>query len=417
MKLLVLVLLQFVITFAIGQKTERFDGEFYNGISIKGTANYTYYTDSNNKNIKHGSFRYSAREKTDSWRYSHSISGSYDNGLKDGIWTYNLVSKDFDKDQYGYFFDVEVQLTAAYSKGNPQGKWQYHCLISKHKRIAKQGKFRNTDESITENINIALNWKNGVLIDSLIINDLLKQTISISMDDRGFLNGAYSIETKSKIDTKNYEAGILASTIKGGIEETDVEYAAYKKLKSPESQVKKKKNSVLSQKPNDIETYLNKYIYNEVYFMSRYIDGDLLLITDKKFGDFIVKYKGLYYFELSPILNSKELEIDNDIKVKYEKIKQAEWQVNQNIRKNPKVQRYIDDKLRITTALKEYDRFECQMSYYKKYVSLEKLLKDGQYKCFNMPDADKFKTKIDYLNSLNEMSIKQYSILTAYQQL
>jgi hypothetical protein len=63
MRLLIIIILQLTLTFVYGQKTERFNGEFYNGTKIKGEANYSYYNDNNNKKVKHGAFRYSAREK------------------------------------------------------------------------------------------------------------------------------------------------------------------------------------------------------------------------------------------------------------------------------------------------------------------------------------------------------------------
>lgn len=417
MRLFIIIIFQFIILSVIGQKTERFNGEFFNGIKIKGEANYSYYTDDKNNKIKHGSFRYSAREKTDNWRYSHSISGNYINGLKDGIWSYNLASKDYEKNKDGYFFIIDVQLTATYSSGYPDGEWQYTCKISKHKKENKQGRLRNTQSVIAENIFIKLNWKKGVLIDSLIIKDQLNKNITARMNGKGLLIHNFKVVSGSETMSWFYNEGILKNNTKDSITITNNEFTAYQNLKNADEQCRKKRQSLFSQDECQIENYLNTHIFNHDYFLYRFIDGDKILKYKNKFGDFDVRYKGLYYYRLIPILNEKEIKIIKDIQVKHEKIKQAEWQVNRDILKNPSNQKYKDDKLRIAQALKIYKRLECHISYYKLYLSLETLLKDGQYRCSNLKNPEDINSKLDYLNAINETSIKQFQILQINQQL
>lgn len=417
MKFIVLFSLLLLFISGAAQKTERFTGDFYNGIKINGTANYSFYTNEQNQKIKHGAFRYSAREKSETWRYSHSITGSYSKGLKEGSWNYLLTSKDFEKDQEGHFYNIDVSMTAEYSNGYPNGRWVYQCKISKHKKENKQGRIRNTASQVTTDVHIVLNWKNGVLIDSLIIDDAFQQNISLVMNNNGFLDGNYHIKSKDQSKNKNtiYEAGILKKTYNGSKSNLDTEYSCYTSLPQASEKVKMTKESLFKSKPKPISDYLNTHIFNSDYFMYRYIDGDKILKRDKKFGDYSVKYKGLYYYNLSPIMDAEENVIISEINSAYQKLKQADAKNKYYISKYPNDKQYQDKQRYIKTALSSFNKINCHISSYRKYLSLQKTTAMANQSCSPIKNTEGLKKKTDYLQLLKDLADYQINILKTHQ--
>ncbi|MDC1395802.1 hypothetical protein N8368_04785, partial [Bacteroidia bacterium] len=79
-----------------GQSLKSYNGSFANGSNQTGQATYNYYEDSKTKEyIKQGAFRYSLVGKDDNKGLKHTISGNYEKGLKQGIWTYTVVMNDY----------------------------------------------------------------------------------------------------------------------------------------------------------------------------------------------------------------------------------------------------------------------------------------------------------------------------------
>jgi len=402
------------------QKTERYSGDFFNGEKIKGTANYTYYKDSNNEQVKEGSFRYSAREKNDKYRFSHSISGNYKSGYKIGKWTYNYSSKDYKIDKEGYYYTVEVNLNALYNNGYPNGKWTYSSKINKYKKIIKQGRLKKIDIQKVKDLRIQLSWNKQKLCDSLIVINNLGENIYISMNEDGYLDGEFAfIEDIEGVRKEfwNYKDGILVNK---GIDTNIVinkEYLSYTNLKSPNTEVKKVASSLLIKESCEINKYLREEIFNHDYTLYRYISGDKVVRKDKKTNKIKLVYKGLYFYKLKPILSSKENELIKGIEVNHEKVRQAEWLVNRQILKNPKVKKYTENKRRIVQALNEFDKIDCNISIYKNYINIDNIKLVSQNKCGVNSNSSTIINKEEYLDALVYSSKHQIKILEAYNQL
>jgi len=415
MKYAFLLILQFSILFSFGQKTEKFNGDFFNGIKIKATASYAFYRDDNNNQIKDGSFRYSAREKNDKWRYSHSISGTYKKGLKTDKWNYNYSSKDYKQDKDGYYYSIDVTLSSFYDNGYPNGKWTYSSKINKYKKILNKGKYKKTDLLEVKDIEITLNWKKSKLVDSLIIYDRLGENISVKMNNEGIIDGELAFVNENK-EFWRYQNGI--PTEKGV--DTNVivnkEYISYKKILNPESNVKKIKSSLLSRDGCIITKYINEEIFNHDYSLYRFIGGDKVIKKDEKTNQYKKLYKGLYIYKLKPILTKKESEIIRNIISDNERIRQAEWLTNQQILKNPKNKKYQDDKKRIVYALNEFKAVNCFLKYYKDYLNIDNIRIVSQRKCGNLDNSALLKTKMEYLEEIKHKADLQVRILEAYDQ-
>ncbi len=415
MKLAILTALQLIIIVSFAQKTERYNGAFYNGEKIKGNASYTYYRDKDNKQVKDGSFRYSAREKNDKWRYSHSISGTYKDGYKTGKWIYNYSTKDYKQDNEGYFYTINMTLQSIYNNGYPSGKWLYSNLTTKYKKILNKGKYKKVNITNIKDVKITLNWDKNTLIDSLIIKNNIGESIYANFNKEGFFNGEFVFIGDEK-EFWQYNNGI--PTYKG-IDTTimiNKEFKSYNQIKNKDAKVKKIKKSLLNKEGCVIAKYLNEDIFNQDYTLFRYIDGDRIITTDKRTNEDKLLYKGLFFYKLKPILSKKENEVIKTISIYHQRIKQAEWLTNRQILEDPKNTKYKDDKERIVYALNEFKEINCFLKYYEDYLNIENIKVVTENKCGAIKNSILLKTKEDYLNGIYNKAKHQIDILTAYNQ-
>jgi len=415
MKTALLIVFNLIITLSFAQKTERFNGDFFNGDKIKGTASYAFYRDDNNKQVKEGTFRYSAREKNEKYRYSHSISGNYKKGLKNDKWTYNYSTKDYKQDNDGYYYSIDVELNSQYDNGYPSGKWVYSSKIVKYKKILKKGKYKKTNLVDVKDLSITLNWVKNRLVDSLIIKNRLGESIYVKMDSEGVMNGEFYFLEDQK-EFWYYENGILKNK---GVDTNIIinkEYSSYNQIKNPDETVKKVKKSLLSRDGCLVSKYIHDEIYNHDYSLYRYIGGDNIIQNDKKTNQPKLVYKGLYFYSLKPILNKKENDIIRSIVADNEKVRQAEWLTNQQILKNPKEKKYQEDKKRIVNALKEFDQVNCFISFYKEYLNLDNIKVVTQTNCGVLDNSDLLESKYEYLEGIKHKADQQMKILKAYDQ-
>jgi len=415
MKTALIIVINFFVILSFAQKTERFNGEFFNGDKIKGNASYTFYRDNNNKQIKEGTFRYSAREKNDKYRYSHSISGNYNKGLKNGKWNYNYSTKDYKQDNDGYYYSINVELNSQYDNGYPSGKWLYNSKIVKYKKILKKGKYKKTNLVDVKDINITINWIKNRLVDSLIINNKIGESIYVTMDNEGIMNGEFYFLDEQK-EFWYYDDGILKNK---GIDTNIIvnkEFKSYNTFSSPDTKAKKIKKSLLSRNGCIIAKYIKDEIFNPDYTLYRYIGGDKIIATDKSTNKIKLTFKGLYYYKLKPILSEKEGEIIKSIVADNEKVRQAEWLTNQQILKNPKKAKYKEDKKRIVRALKEFDNIDCFLNYYKNYLNLDNIKIVTRTNCGELNNTALLRSKEEYLDEIRHKADQQMKILKAYNQ-
>ena len=415
MRLLTLIIILTSFSLAsYSQKTLRYSGDYFNGERIKGSANFAYYLNKKNEKVKNGPFRYSAREKGKTWRFSQNISGEYIKGNKDGDWTYNLNSKEVKKDRDGYFYDITVDMTAKYDKGFPKGKWEYDCIISRYKKEMKSGRLRKTAATNVKDLKIILNWKKGKLVDSLIIIDKLSSNIIVSMNKMGVLSNNLIIDNNKVKSITKYSKGVEVSQNKVGKSFVNLEYQEYSSLEDKENRVRKIKNSLFA-KPNCIiEKYLTENIFNNEYFLYRFIEGDKLLHSNNQYNDYSITYNGLYYYTLEPKTTIEEEKILKEIDVALEKTNEAFWYNKRALAKSPKDKSLLADRQRINFALTKYEDIYCYLSVYKKYLNLLNI--QNHLKCKNLNFETQPISRIEFLYEIKHQSDLQYRILSTHNQ-
>ncbi len=395
------------------QKTERYDGDFYSGGKIKGSATYAFYK-SNNQTIKHGSFRFSAREKTDDWRFSHSISGNYKNGLKDGNWTYNYISKDFESDKTGFFFSYEIILEANYKDGMPDGQWKYKGIIEKYKKIDQQNRTKKESPITVEKIFIEATWNKGILVDSLIFLDSIgNYFVRVQLSENGILNGLFEIQKAGKSQSEVWENGILKLINTTTEPKEEEQFTFYKKLKNPSLSISLIENTKLNSNNNELKKLLIKYLFNDKYFLYRYVEGDQIIIKQQEFGNYEVDIKGLIYYDLTPIMTPEEQSLIKNIEEKDEQLKQMERLNAKKLASEPTNQALKNKKDQLKTSIVKVNFIRCQISAYQRQLTLLGTQNQIKKDCNQMVEIKNYKTKLDFLRQLNTQVDNIHKLMSA----
>ncbi len=413
MKYFIAFILILSYTVVLCQKTIHYDGDFYNGGKIKGHANYGYFLNDDKQEIKQGLFRYAAKEKTKQWRYNNSINGSYTKGLRDEKWIYNLTSKDFEKNNEGYFIDITQYLSAFYTKGKPNGAWNFHLIKTKHRKIKKKNRLRNTTEIGVKNVTIHLHWSHGTLIDTLNILDSTTKQLTAIMDSTGILKSKI-LHLNNTIKTYHYSNGILTDSVINSIKYNNPEYTEYTKIRNKTKTVKLQKQSILNDQSSDFREYIEKYCFYNPFFLNRYIGGDLSIKKSKRYGNYRIILKGLYYFEPQPILTANDKAIIKNIQIQFEQIKQAQWVTNRELKQHPKSTELLLNQHRLQNALHIYQKILKITDSYKKYLSLQMLISQDNN---IITSNNKIASRHEYITAIENIADRQIQLLKVHHQL
>lgn len=379
--LLILSLLAIFAKPSFGQKPKTYEGAFQNGIPAKGMARYSYYLDKRGNKIKQGSFRYLVKEKTHEYRLTHNFQGEYDKGLKNGVWEYTVKSKDYGSDEQGYATSSEIVLKASYKHGIPEGRWTYSALISKRKKIkTKDGKGDKwTEPKIVKDVNIIVNFKDGVLVDSLKIEDRLKGTIDILCDDKGMLDGDFVIKLNGKNVVYKFKEGFSASKPDGSAV-SDYEY--FLKTKSnPKKGYVTDTLSFFANKNCLVAKYLNDNVFNNDYFLYNYIEGDKIFTRNGRGRILSVNYKGLYYKRLKAVMSKEESKLVDDIWYYENEVRTIENKLKYSLKKMPSNKSLKQSLERVGQLHKEIKSYTCIAAACKEFVKPDEIKLKAEKKC------------------------------------
>ncbi|WP_291095438.1 MULTISPECIES: hypothetical protein [unclassified Empedobacter] len=210
---------------------------------------YNYYQDLNTlQNINHGSYSYtftSGQDKT-------IIKGNYLNGLKDGVWTWDVI---FYNKYYGGNFDkVTKRVTKTYSKGKRNGLWSYKNTIQSY----ENGNLHNTfNQELTEN------FTNNIQTGNLIFIKDKKLPIKLKFNKKGALLGNYLLPFgSSEVLIKTNEFGVATDFFdKNDINETAIEVGNKYSFDSI-TQDEAKELNIDVRKKELIEWFYDASIYN-----------------------------------------------------------------------------------------------------------------------------------------------------------
>lgn len=276
--------------FAQRQRTERYTGTMRNGLMEPGDVTYYYYKEGSQR-IMHGIFRYRLRWRNDDrQRVYQTISGSMDEGLKSGNWSYGITVQDYFEDNQGYFYSYDIQLNAAYDKGIPHGNWKLSKSVKKRKQTNDNQKGWSDYED-KNSYNIHLVFDHGKLVDSVYFRDKAKNIlISGHLDEQSMYHGKWVIQQDGIRLEETYYHGVVThrkriNLASGQVEDESslmvnkdmwVRYTAGNVDKSKLT-FRPETLDILKNTNHPATKLINEHLFDYRFFLFSYIPGDKLI--------------------------------------------------------------------------------------------------------------------------------------------
>lgn len=406
-KLLIISTILFISVLMVrGQQTVKYNGPYNNGLGIPATATYSYYVNtSTKKQVKHGNFRYTVREKDQNSRYSESFSGTYEHGLKNGQWEYQINIKDFKKNSEEFYQTADIHLIGNYIKGVPDGNWSFTAVLSKRGKYTV-GKDEKWDVSIPlKNISIDLKFKAGILTDTLKIVNKLGNSYLFIMNENGLLDGLSEFLINGQTSYTEYINGFEKSKrINDEPEKSNPYYTQYLNFTN-------KKNNSLStdtlsyftNSEHQISTILNENVFNNEYFLFDKIDGDKMLLDEKGYYH-PYAFKGLKYIVLKNNIPSNELAYIQKIKSIHKEIQDKLDRCRMDIKKAKEKSELQKSETRLVMLLEESKRLICYTEYIQSTIILDEAVQQAVKKCGDLKVDPKGLSRETYLIKLYNKS-------------
>jgi hypothetical protein len=447
--LLPLILL-FIASVSEAQTIKAYNGPFkvgpgYGFETSKGT--YTYYEDQNTlERVKQGAFSYTNLLKNDiEGTYNKKVTGSYNKGLKNGVWNYNLTYSDFDRAEDEDNLDAgsqvkvnatgSITLIAPYLNGLANGLWVYKKKILYRDKRYFQGKLYVTPYKLLNDINISVSFKNGMFSGPISIKNT-NYSISGSFDTYGNLDGQWTVQTKSNQETTDYKNGLVMRRVNrslpnGEVLEKEIDDPAIHKIKDDYA------NGVVAEKDIELLGYtlhkrnvfseksirLTNTLFNDLDFMYTTLLGDKLITVDDNSNISGIYYKGVDFYKLYPIefidVHSEKSFQDAELAFKGNDFYSAENNYVKLLKEHPyainKVDKdYIANKISLINTYKENHirleeqkpqevyNFFCKLFALKKdSLKNEQIIQSSKYQSLGTVAVDSVTTAINYYPQWN----------------
>ena len=192
-KKLTSILLVLTMSYSFGQTLKTFNGPFNDGRSQNGNATYTYYEDPNSHEyLKQGIFKYTFKGQEGYKGFNETITGNFEKGLKNGIWSYIITMTDFG--QGNPYTTGTVTLTANYKNGYADGNWKQVRALKNRNLYLVYGQYKWNPFDALKTMSIDMNFKSGYLVGAVNINDeFAKFKASGSYDNNSLCLGTWLI--------------------------------------------------------------------------------------------------------------------------------------------------------------------------------------------------------------------------------
>lgn len=304
----------FLTSRLFAQDIKKYSGNFVNGLTEPGEATYSYYDDTKTKNpVKHGTFRYNVKSKDSHYRFYQTFTGGFNHDLKHADWSYRVNFRDYYRDKANFYSTGTVDLYANYNNGIPDGKWNYISVIKKRKKNSETlnedwGRYGQEVKTI-----ISLTFKKGLLVDSFLISTTDSIFVKGVFDENGYFDGPWTFKDKKTETIIEYVHGvqkaiqikeISSEKLVQNNQNVNDQYLFKKNLaaKGNANELAKLdfrmlEVSVLADTLHLITSFLNNNIYNDNYFIYRYLPGDLLYYFNGVRFDINIKGGNYRFFQ------------------------------------------------------------------------------------------------------------------------
>ena len=194
-KFIILILATLTCIFSYAQTLKTFSGELIDGhFGQHGVVTYTYFEDPvTHEVVKQGQFKYVFIGEGDSYKgYNEIISGSFNKGLKTGIWKSEITMTDW-ANQEQYWTGKRV-LVSNYLNGYADGNWKEIINTKNRKLYISYGKYVWGQYQNQNYDTIIMNFKNNHLSGKLHINDKFNNYYAdANFDNNSFCIGNWTI--------------------------------------------------------------------------------------------------------------------------------------------------------------------------------------------------------------------------------
>lgn len=398
--LLSFLILNLVFNDANSQKRLKYEGPFPTSLRQPAEVTYTYFIDKDGKKVKDGIFRYvvKIKETRNNIKIHHfvTIQGSYNKGLMHDSWDYRIMSRNYETENDNYLYS-EIQLKANYKDGIPDGKWEYKADVKK--RSIKENSSRvlwNPYEEI-KNIEIKLNFKNGLLTDSLKIKYNENVEYEAFMNDKSVIDGVLKIYDK----TMNYHQGFFIT------DNNSKEFQAYKEyIENQNQDFYSDTSSILNSTGSEIKKIINEEIFNEKNFLYSYLvenSNDNKSSCNKK-----DLYSGLFYIILKPRITEDFTSKAANIRHNSKRIKDHQEIFTNKHGKYPEDREKRTELAKLQSYNKTLNSYTCLINHLSKEALVENAIRYSENQCNS--DFSEFldKTRDEIINDLNMKSEKLY---------
>lgn len=395
---ILILIFAFAYTFITAQKTERYEGVYSNDQHEAATANYSFYRDAKTrKEVKHGSFRYIVRIKSPEKRLYRNISGTYKDGWKNGVWNYSFSTKDYNTNNDGYFYTYSIVLEANYDNGWPEGEWNYTAFIKRRNSVRSNGRTKWGAYEIVENTRLRLNYKRGVLVDSLWIKGV-DRSIAAFMDKSSFLQGQFLLSKKGRTINTTFKDG-FAITKTENKEATIIVNPAYDYYKKNKSNLNMAGARLDTSSIDLYKEELNMTVFNPEYFNYKYIDGDRTISFVGSRKKMKVVHKGMYTRNLSVYISPEEQNTIQYVYGFYNKVKQQASKCRTNY-KNSNSDIQLRKKMDQLNAMEaKFKAYTCQLRVYKSTLIPKEIANKSSH-CGSDIIINEGNTRIQILNTI-----------------
>jgi hypothetical protein len=275
----------------LSQNLKPFSGEFPSGKSQSGNATYSFYENPDtHEYVKQGLFKYTFVGKGDYKGYNQTITGSFDKGLKNGLWSYNISMLDFGTDNY---FTGTVTLVASYKNGYADGNWKMIRSYKSRQKLYSYPSYYWGPFSALKTMNVSMNFKNGSIVGNVSINDAFaKFKATGNYDNNSMCVGTWLIDDlgwgkhRELIYKDNVLYEFIARNNNGQVLEGTSKYQEYYdriiKAKALSESEREEQGIILQNNcggddaaaTNNIKEYFSKLLSID-YFLYEQIGGDL----------------------------------------------------------------------------------------------------------------------------------------------
>ena len=413
-----------------GQPLKTFSGPFNDGRLQTGNATYTYYEDPNtHEYIKQGTFNYTFKGEGDYSGFNQTISGNFENGLRNGTWTHIIKMNDFG---YGNPYSTgTITLTANYKNGLADGNWKEVRSYKTRRAYYDHGEYKWEPFEPLKTMTINMNFREGNIIGKVDINDEFgKFKATGAYDNNSLCTGTWIINDMSWPINREliFRDNLLYEYITRDNNGKVIENINYK---SDYDNLIRAKTMSLSEREEegliidtiwgfipggelyktDMGDYFSKLFTDKEYFLCNFIDGDLTYENMfSKTGSFkgfqrsaVIQirkatYRSLNSSELEALMEGDNYYTQNDLLTAYE------WytSINLNSYDNPikaSAKNLVMNKISLIQPL-----IDC---------CLDSLKNDRIEKNVKLKEKNDslIKSYINNSNQLNDYIILQYSAL------